>query len=275
MNEIGKVIRLTAPILLMAIGGGWIPDMVQIGLAGDKAWLQVMPYILTGLVLFLGGAYWAYRQSRDYLPCRVLDRTDAIKPRKVLVTTLSTRRRYELVVPVDQDEQMQIVPQDEKFAPITLTGKIDEDIKFSGFIWNWQQVLRAVIPHIGTLERVHLIGSSGDTGSVLQLEECKKFLGYYLGDGVEISCEPNGVGFEDIDMLIKHFKAVIEKLRRENYRVDDIMIDSTGGFKTTSIAAAMVTLNNPDLHFQYVPTDSKDFKPFSFNVVMETPTEIG
>lgn len=276
MNEIGKVIRLATPILLMAIGGGWIPDMVQSGISGDKTWVQVMPYILTGLVLFLGGAYWAYCQSRDYLPCRVLDRINAIQPRKVLVTTLSTRRGYELKVPEDQDEQIQILPQDDRCPSFTLSGKIEEDIKSSKFIWNWQQVLRALTPHVdgNILKRVHLIGSSGDTGSALQLEECKKFLGRYLGDGIEITCDPNAVEFEDIDMLIKHLKAVIKKLRRENYPAEDIMIDTTGGMKTTSIAAAMVTLNNPDLHFQYVPTASKDFKPFAFNVVTETPAKI-
>ncbi len=274
MKEIGKVLGLAAPILFMAIGGGWIPDMVQSGISGDKAWLQVMPYILTGLVLFMGGAYWAYRQSRKYLPCRVLDRINAIKPRKVLITTLSPRGKYELKMPEGQDEQIQIIPHDRSHS-ITLTGKIDEDIKPSKSRWNWQQLLRAVIPHLGTLERVHLIGSVGDRGSISQLKDCKKFLGYYLGDGVEISCDPCAVEFEDIDILTEHLKVVIKRLRRENYRVEDIMLDTTGGMKTTSIAAAMVTLNNPDLHFQYVPTVSKDFKPFSFNVVTEASGKIG
>lgn len=271
MKEIGKVIGLATPILFMAMGASWIPDMLYSYLSGGKTCSQVLPYIVAGLILFLVGACWAYWQSQKYLPCRVLDRINKIKPRRVLISTLSVRGGYQLIVPDDQDEQMKIVPDDKKKATFTLTGKINEDIKPVGFMWNWQQVLRAMIPHINgnILERVYLIGSSGDPGSVSQLKECKKFLDRYLSDGIKISCEPCAVDFEDIDMLIEHFKVLIKKLKSENYSIEDIMIDTTGGMKTTSIAAAMVTLNNPALHFQYVPTGRQNFKPFSFNVVTQ------
>lgn len=54
----------------------------------------------------------------------------------------------------------------------------------------------------------------------------------------------------------------------EKYAASDIVIDTTGGQKTASVAGALVTLSDKELEFQYVPTFGGGKEPRSYNVAI-------
>lgn len=277
MRELATTIKLALPVLLMAIGAGWLGDSLYNALLGEITWTRVLFFTgIGGGIFFLLGAFWLYRQRKEYLPVRALERMRDIRPRKVLISTISPKgRQLELDIPDDKE-----VPASVKDArtTVTLSGNVEEDAAPCEIRWSWQQLLRAIVPHKETLERVYLVGSSdkeGSAGSHNDLKACRRLLKRYLPEACTVTFSDTGVDFEDIDALTGRFKDILAELQREGYCTDEVMIDSTGGMKTTSIAAAMVTLDHPRLHFQYVPTQGDDFRPFAFNVVAETQPELG
>lgn len=121
--------------------------------------------------------------------------------------------------------------------------------------WNWQQQLRTLALHLPRLERVYLIGSSGTGGSHAHLETFARLIRCYCGP-VPVVWD-DGIDFEDIEAIYKRaLKFIIEAEQGttgdgRRFRQDDIIIDATGGTKTASIAAGLVTLHNR-VKFQYV-----------------------
>jgi len=142
--------------------------------------------------------------------------------------------------------------------------------------WPWQQMLRALIPHEPQLKSVWLVGSRGDKGSFRQLPKCRSFLQALLGPEVSVFIEGRdlvsakfteemarklhnqAVDFEDFHEIKERLDALLHRIESKPYSHDasDIVIDVTGGQKTTSIAAATLTLKS-DVVFQYVQTDGK------------------
>ncbi|MCX8018379.1 MAG: hypothetical protein N2690_10835, partial [Rhodocyclaceae bacterium] len=68
---------------------------------------------------------------------------------------------------------------------------------------------------------------------------------------VSIEIAPGNVDFEDLSSSVVALRLAIQSC---GAKPRDIVIDVTGGQKTASIAGALVTLDNRDLIFQYVPT---------------------
>jgi len=139
--------------------------------------------------------------------------------------------------------------------------------------WNWQQLLRAIAPHAanGTLEHIYILCSHE---SLERSKDCKLVLHHFLGDSVQVSVRQTAIDFEDLEALYASFNDVIQEVtHKHGYAQSDIMIDVTGGQKTTSIAAALVTLHRPPIEFQYVST--RGCCPvLSYNVVATSPVEL-
>ena len=116
---------------------------------------------------------------------------------------------------------------------------------------------------MSSLEHVYLVGSKGDTGSFKDLNKAKAFIGKYLNN-IKIIKHDRAVDFENFDMLVKALEKAILLLKKHDLSERDIVIDVTGGHKTTSIAGAMITINSV-VTFQYVQT-LPPFKVWGYDV---------
>jgi hypothetical protein len=68
---------------------------------------------------------------------------------------------------------------------------------------------------------------------------------------------------------MKNIGVALEKLIQAGFNEQDIVIDITGGQKTTSIAGAVVTFNS-QVTFQYVQTDDP-YDVLIYDVVVRMP----
>lgn len=160
---------------------------------------------------------------------------------------------------------------------VVFTGDLANDIDaFNklGWRWNGQQFLRGLEPHVaaGALTDLVLIGSSGKFASHAGLEVTKQMAGIYSRASVHL--HPEVIDFEDIQALQQVFDGWIKTFHERGVPEREILLDATGGQKTTSIAAALTTLRWSQVEFQYVK--SKDvvvagekLNVMSFNVVAE------
>ena len=271
-NEPREIIILFLPILLMAISSSWLGDALLEIWHSDNS-IATLFLALASLLIFSFSSAWVYFQRKRYLPVRVLSRTNKINPRQVLVLTISPRN-FQFVEKPDNGTG-QFIVQDNKGTIHVLKGDLEKDILPCPAIWNWQQILRAITPHIDKLKKICLIGSSdknGHRGSAQELDDCRAFLEHYIStDTCTIQSFDYPVDFEDIDSMKEAIYHQLEKLKSDGYRESEIMLDSTGGYKTASIAVALVTLSYPMLQFQYV--GMHEIKPLAFNVVALHPMQ--
>jgi hypothetical protein len=164
---------------------------------------------------------------------------------------------------------------------------------------NWQQLLRAVRPHLDSLESVWLVGSNGkadglspevlaefappggfvkkpeDLGSAAFLDDAAKLLRLYLKPRVTlVRCHlDTGLVFEDVTLLHSTFQRIgAETRRRFGASAGEIVIDTTGGLKTVSIVGAVSTLNHEGM-FQYVHTAAPN-DVFLFDQRIDLPPEV-
>lgn len=143
---------------------------------------------------------------------------------------------------------------------------------------NWQQVLRGLEPHAGSIRRVYLIGSPSSEpgpalkkaspgklslaqqqshGSHLYAEDCAAMLRLLLGPQVSVTiCAP--ADFEDINGLDHTISKLVEEIHDRHAQRNDgqpleVVVETTGALKSTSIAGAIATLRGRT-KFQYVVT---------------------
>lgn len=163
---------------------------------------------------------------------------------------------------------------------------------------NWQHMLRAVRPHIDTLESVWLIGSNGsaddqtaedldelfppgtckvrpeDLGSHAFLGDAQRLLQPYLGQKAKVlTCRSSRpLDFENVEGLRDAVRAIVMEARAQFDAHDhEILVDATGGMKTTSVVGAVSTLNNESL-FQYVATRAPH-DVYLFDLRVDLPPE--
>lgn len=271
------------PLVLLPIFAGWVGDLVKErvedpqGITSGEWWLFAIG--LVGLFLSL---LLAVREGRKLIPARVVDQRQGVKPHSVLVALLSPCNNLERIDgPTGPEWQVRDQKTDHKAS---LSGRsLDELRRVDRNLpqWTWQQTLRATYPHREGLERLVLLGSKNGSGTPSQLNLAHDFFSTWFSGKVEVlgkagvssETDPDSwcVDFEDLDATQAVLRRAIERLRRceHHYQDTDIVIDVTGGPKTASIAAAMVTLDRPDLTFQYVGTGSNAEKIFGFNVTTE------
>lgn len=131
-----------------------------------------------------------------------------------------------------------------------MIGDLSKDIEaLNTKRWNWQQLLRALVPHIneGKLERVYLIGTRDKTlpdgkvnhGSHRDLNDCVSLLELYLGKG-RLRPYREGIDPEHLSEIQSAIEEIVSWAKADHYKDNDIIIDVTGGQKTQSIAGALV-----------------------------------
>lgn len=189
---------------------------------------------------------------------------------------------------------------------VILPGRnIQEDIKLLNHFrppnnCNWQQILRAIAPHVSSLKSVWIIGSSGDwdgksdseivdvvpplsAGSFVFRELAAKLIAPYLSNaGAAIYlCAPHNqepLMFQNYDHVRQAITSAIEEIEHtfpHGGHQHNILVDTTGGQKLISIAGASITYKRRVM-FQYVDTDTTQGCPVHlYDVEFESKPETG
>lgn len=254
--------RALLPGWLILISGSWVADGLKGEvLFGDWPWGRLFAEhrwlgLALAILCFVLASLWLYSYRRDFERVRNLSQ-DRCTPHRSLVVLVSPPKP---VPDVEQDGSLCLPAPDGR--EIRTTGDLNHDIdhvlSVPDIRWNWQQLLRGVRPHAGTIERVCLVGSSDktETGSFQHLDLCKKMLQPYLGDEVFITRHPQKVDFENFKHLVEELRGIVTAEKRAGMTDEDIIIDITGGLKTASIAGAAITFST-EVTFQYVQTNGE------------------
>lgn len=240
--------KLTVPLLLLLIAGGWLPDGMR-----ELDWWSLG----WGAAFFILGTVIAYHLRREYLSIHAAMSRQP-RPHRVLIMPISSISGK--LEKRGDSYYWQAAGKGEVKLESSLGEFTKQDLKSNNL--PWQQTLRGIEAHSKRLKRVYLIGSAGETGSHNNISDCSNLIMHYCSE-VKVTPWKNAIDFEDIELLCKSLTAAIKDAAIE-YSEHEIMIDATGGQKTTSIAAALVTINNAALEFQYVST-SKPHEVLSIN----------
>lgn len=258
--------------LLGVVGGGWVGDIIKgecLGLFGLRSCAQNgfdSLGLLMALAVFSLGAAGLAAATRAYLPVRQLRASTSPKGHRALVLALSPLQEG---VQVEGDGRSIVLGA----LRVVLTGDITGDIRgLASSRINTIQLLRALAPHVGALERLVLLASSGDLGSAGARPQMARLLARYI-PGAVIDCDFPPVDFENLDALRQQITDACGGLMKQGIPSADIMLDVTGGQKTTSIAAALATLHQPGLQFQYV-SSLPPHTVLTFDVVSESPLRV-
>ena len=255
------VVGLLLALAVVPILAGWVGDIAKDWITGSNPFPSNLWLFVAGLALLPIIVSWLVAKGRRLLPPRVLVQSPSFEERRGVVAVLSPCNNLR------QADGDQWEVRDRAGAWISLAGKTLEDLvcKTPGLAqWSWQQTLRAAFYHRTRLERLVLVGSKGTKGSgtKTQLDLAKAFLSTWFPGKVMVYGEPRApdgdydtrwqADFEDLEGLERLFRNILRELHRDTagFTDKDIVIDCTGGFKVASIAAAMVTLDRPQLMFQ-------------------------
>lgn len=287
---------------LTAIGFAWVVESTSEFVRGVTEPGSVR-LLIVGFIFFLGGSSFLYHLRRRLFGTRVIHWAIATPrhARACLIIILSRQRRHPdwksrliqlpsgeykiagrpAIITPDKTARDPSVADRVVADGIILTGRMDADIDLldnfdTSQQWPWQQILRAIRPHLSKLERIWILGSPdavGSPGSAGEMEECIRWLESYAEIRCQIRGGPDGhvVDFENYELLESKLRQVIQEEKEFPGSNDDrrIVIDITGGQKTTSVAAAAITLNS-DVVFQYVQTNVPK-KPIIYDITYDNP----
>lgn len=269
-------LAVLAIFLVMPVLAGWIGDISKDYFNGESLKAADVALFLGGLTFMLVLVAWLVAQGRALLPAKVIAQNPSFAQRRVVIALLSPCEGLSR-----SGQDWTITPKNG--TPVSLAGKtleqlVDKNASINGL--TWQQTLRAAHYHQTRLERLVLVGSlgSGGSGTKKQLDQAQEFFSTWFPGKVHVygkPATPNDdydsrwqADFEDLGGLNRLLDNLLEELHRDTagYSDRDIIIDSTGGYKVTSIAAALATLHRADLMFQYVGTGPHAGRVTGFNV---------
>jgi hypothetical protein len=239
---------------------------------GSHSWLP----LAVCLTLFLGISTYLYVYAARTFFARNLSRQEA-RGKKCLIILVSTQSRPLITDAIDFTNNPKLKDRVEGLSvEVTITGDLQKDLAaldaFKHPSWNWKQILRAIEPHMGIVQRVYLVGSvnSDGSGSYKHLVACARFLRVYLIT-TEVIPIGRGIDFEDFNAVVESLREVIAaEKKRGRLKENDMAIDVTGGQKTASIAGASIVFNS-DVVFQYVQSDTAQPKVYLYDLVYRIP----
>lgn len=264
--------------ILFGLVVSWIADFSQPDNQGTlvfvDAELSRTTYLLILFPLAILLALATFRIAGWLLPVRQLS-YNKTRPSKGLILLLSTSKpiiaNYTDGIfgnPIEFEGDQKIILSGDPNHDLEML----EDAKIRKLRWNYQQMIRAIKPHLmgNSLQRVILVGSrdskdpkTGATtgGSNKEFAFARALINAYAekrGQKISIECMQE-VDFEDIEEILLTLSGAVKKLANASgafagLSTRDILIDVTGGTKAASIAGAISTLNNR-VRFQYVSTE--------------------
>lgn len=201
------------------------------------------PVLAGSAAVYLVSAFLAFYLGRNLFQVNVLNYQKEPEPKSAMIAFVSRMPKMERI----DEGHWSITAHGE---PYTIGNGLERDIEhLEGSNIPFQQLLRAIRPHKDKLRKIILLHSeqSRDTA-----EDYKTIIPKYLPN-VTIDKQP--ADFEDLEKLLRVLSECIRKLKSHGFRHGDIILDVTGGQKTASIAAAIMTLHFDELVFQYVSTN--------------------
>lgn len=255
--------RLLLGIAFLPVATSWLADYAREWVHdGGSQWqtADVILLVLAVIVLFVAAAFLLSAAGSVLVRVSRLERADAVRPHRVWVGALSPLQgwRWEdgaFVATRGEPVRVELPAGDPMAAAERMQARMQR--------CPWEQVVRGLRPHTARLERVFLLTSPG--GSANDFDACAAMIRHVLGRPVEVMQKQ--CAFDSLDDLLSNLRAVV----REAGGARDTILDITGGFKLVSIAAAMVSLEDPELELQYVLTEG-DKQVLAFNVVTVQPT---
>jgi hypothetical protein len=270
--------------------------------------------LLVWIACTLGCSYWLAWEERR-LPTRSLTQTLALSnaavpnapvgqqshPIEHLILPLTVPTNA--LVPVIKDGKIEFpVGAGKTIALEGTSEQLSADIiKLNEARHNWQQILRAIMPHTSTLRSIWIFGSSGSFGqsqkpggevargqaeqggSAVFVQDAICFLKAYLPD-VEFHqvsihlISGRELKFNNYNDLETTIEWILESIQHRFHGVSDrnITIDVTGGTKLTSVVAAAVTYRRQTC-FQYVdtiPDAGGNYPVHQYDIVFESRPEL-
>jgi hypothetical protein len=213
------------------------------------------------IVLFFVFASVAYRLRKQFMPVKVLKQLSQLPPKEALIILVSNDKQL-------KDHDGLLVLGSTTLSGLSLVDAIQATERSRTGLpnhWSWQQILRAIQPHEQTLKTVSLLGSNN--GSFESLELCHRLIKSFFPN-VNINVGGIGGDFENLSEMMDLLHDEIEILLQAGFSEESIIVDITGGQKTASCAAAMITLHR-DVQFQYVQTSSPN-KVIGYDVRYQT-----
>lgn len=247
----------------------WFSDLVRgeplfFWIEAREPWLSVLEITAVALLMIAIGS-WVYAHRNRYLGVRTLAQGTATPHRCLIMAVSLPSVTIESRISGVDAAQWAL----EKVMSLEAEGQESVDIDAAiaalaqgvngGQAHNWQQMLRALKPHLRPdqragigLERIVLFGSEESEDYIVLAAQLLRIV-LPGDDPARVTVHTKPVDFRRIESLISEYRIILDRLRDEEMPEDQIVIDATGGMKTTSIAAAMMTLKSK-VTFQYVDT---------------------
>ena len=258
----GKTTLFTFLVFVfLSLSAGWIPDglseIISAGFFHDGNWVRGVFLLVLGLLILGGLALLGYRYSVEAQYDVFEDFPDR---KQVLVPFLSTARGDEKTIMEDIEKLRELSSVEEKIERVNELPSIK----------SWRMPLEAIKYHRPKLKKVVVITSDKSSKHFGSFKELVKEV---FGEDISgILIERKVKSFEDIKSLFDTLNKVYEELRKDHLRDRDVIIDITGGQKTSSVAAAFMTAYYNDREFEYVSTE--DYKVKSYDVRVITDDQV-
>lgn len=273
---------IVTTFVVLSLPGNWLAGFVYEVVQRpwrDVAWGNWSLLLALSIVALLTGVRLLWSLRARLIPARV-EQLPEIQPRKVFIGFLST------IDPTTVELKSGSVAFKDKNQNWQTIETIEQLANHESQLGSWQQLARGILPHLPALECVILIPSSNNTGneanaqaSISTAETAVRVFEDLIqrsqalpaGHSVSIKTAP-AADFEDFGAVMEQLEWAIQQ-NKQSYKLSDMVIDVTGGQKTTSIAGALTTLDKRELDLQYVPTGNAARKgPRGYRV--STPTLI-
>ena len=273
-------------LFLATIGyilGGWttveLYESVKLLMAREHvsiSWLGVF-----SIAVFIFYAFFSYEYRKELMQphTRYLEKIDMPK-KKILVLFLSK---------IQPDlEKTGGMPNDYtilSFKNLTRDLEVIKEMKDTKKIrWLWEMPLRAIAHHLPKLQKIIVVCSEGNISQGKLFHDiCRRWDGDFKGKSIYLlakqkeserpvlldyqnypaSNECEGWDFENFDEITEALRTLAKILQKDK----DMVIDITGGQKTTSVAAISTTINK-GIQAQYVQTEGTN-RVIGYDVVYE------
>lgn len=227
-----------------------------------RSWLSLL---FLGLLSFLLGVALMWKLRDRLIPPRV-EQLSEVRSRRVLIAFLSPVGGHDVERLEQSNGAVHFAfkannrnASEEKTTIETLRQLAEHDANLGP----WQQLARGILPHLKDLQRVMLLPSSNASGGLPSSMECAEkavevftnLISNQIGAGRNITVETvlPAADFENFHEVMDQLERAIRRCASQ-FALSDMVIDVTGGQKTTSIAGALTTLDKRELDLQYVPT---------------------
>ncbi len=255
----GKTAIFTVFVFLfLSLSAGWIPDglseIISAGFFHDGNLERGVVLFVSGFLILVFLAFLGYRYSAR-TQYDVFENSPDRK--QVLVPFLSTARGDEKTILEDIEKLRELSSVEEKIERVNELPSIK----------SWRMPLEAIKYHRPKLKKVVVIASEKSSKHFGSFKELVKEV---FGEDVSsMLVERRVESFEDIKGLFDTLNKIYEELREDHFRDRDVIIDITGGQKTSSIAAAFMTAYYNDREFEYVSTEDYTVKSYDVRVITD------